>query len=220
MPADRPNIIVILSDQLRRDALGAYGDRNVRTPHIDALAEGGTRFANACSTYPICVPFRFSLMTGQYAHSRLVPGIEWRMSPAERTLADEFNDAGYETVYLGKWHLYGDPWHVTDDADLPDPGLKINLTRVPRAKMGFATKRSTATGTAYLELLEATRCNSFAGAMHLDQPFGQLIATADRSKVRRPRLNPSSGDASSATAAASLIQSSTTMSAGLPTAIP
>jgi arylsulfatase A-like enzyme len=53
------------------------------------------------------VPFRFSLMTGEYAHSRQVPGINWRMSPAERTLADEFNDAGYETAYIGKWHLYG-----------------------------------------------------------------------------------------------------------------
>ncbi len=140
MPANGPNIIVILSDQLRRDALGVYGDRNVRTPHIDRLAEGGTRFTNACSTYPICVPFRFSLMTGQYAHTRFVPGIEWRMSPAERTLADEFNDAGYETVYLGKWHLYGDPWHVKDDAPPPDPDRKINLIRVPRAHQGLFQK--------------------------------------------------------------------------------
>lgn len=103
----RPNLLVILSDQLRRHALGCYGNRDVATPAIDNLARRGVRFQNACSTSPICVPFRFTFMTGEYAHSRCVPGIEWRMSPSERTLADEFNDAGYDTIYVGKWHLYG-----------------------------------------------------------------------------------------------------------------
>ena len=104
---DQPNVLVILSDQLRRHALSCYGDVNLQTPHLDALASDGVRFENACSTYPICVPFRFTFMTGHYCHSRQVPGIDWRMSPAERTLADEFNDAGYESIYVGKWHLYG-----------------------------------------------------------------------------------------------------------------
>lgn len=107
MSPDQPNVIVVLCDQLRRQALGCYGDSDAVSPHIDALAADGVRFANACSTYPICVPFRFTMMTGHYAHTRLVPGIEWRMSPAERTLADEFNEAGYETIYVGKWHLDG-----------------------------------------------------------------------------------------------------------------
>ncbi|MBT5872133.1 MAG: sulfatase-like hydrolase/transferase, partial [Candidatus Latescibacteria bacterium] len=105
--SERPNILIFLCDQLRRQALTIYGDPNIKTPHIDALADRGVRFSNACSTYPICVPFRFTLMTGEYAHTRKVPGIEYRMSPAERTMADEFNDAGYETIYVGKWHLDG-----------------------------------------------------------------------------------------------------------------
>ena len=103
----RPNILIVLSDQLRRQALACYGDSDARTPHTTQLAQEGVTFDQACSTYPICVPFRFTMMTGEYAHTRLVPGIEWRMSPAERTLADEFNDADYETVYVGKWHLDG-----------------------------------------------------------------------------------------------------------------
>ena len=103
----KPNILVLFCDQLRRDALGVYGDPNVSTPNLDRLAAQGVRFSNACSTYPICVPFRFSLITGEYAHTRFVPAIEWRMSPAENTIADEFNRAGYETIYCGKWHLYG-----------------------------------------------------------------------------------------------------------------
>lgn len=127
----RPNILVILSDQLRRDALGVYGDPNISTPHIDRLANAGVRFTQACSTYPICVPFRFTFMTGEYAHSRSVPGIEWRMSPAEYTLADAFNAADYETIYVGKWHLYG------GSAVLPGTNArKADLTPVPRTHQG------------------------------------------------------------------------------------
>ena len=106
----KPNILVILPDQLRSDALGVYGDPNIHTPHIDRLANGGVMFTNACSTAPVCVPFRFTLMTGEYAHSRAVANIFYRMSPAERTLADEFNEAGYDTMYCGKWHLNGLPY--------------------------------------------------------------------------------------------------------------
>ncbi len=127
----RKNLLIILSDQLRRDRLSIYGDPNIQTPHIDRLAREGVRFRNACSTYPICVPFRFTLMTGEYAHSRSVPGIEWRMSPSERTLADELNEGGYHTVYVGKWHLYG------GHALLPEmPALKSNRQGVPREHQG------------------------------------------------------------------------------------
>lgn len=125
------NVVLIVSDQLRRQALGAYGDPNVATPHIDELAQTGTRFANSCSTYPVCVPYRFSLMTGEYAHTRFIPSIEWRMSPAERTLADEFNEAGYDTALFGKWHLYGNFGHY--------PGhtvVKASRTPVPRLFQG------------------------------------------------------------------------------------
>ena len=107
MSSYSPNILVILSDQLRRQALSIHGDPNIQTPNIDDLALRGVHFTNANSTYPICVPFRFTLMTGEYAHTRKIPGIEYRMAPTERTLADEFNEAGYETIYVGKWHLDG-----------------------------------------------------------------------------------------------------------------
>ena len=65
----QPNIVVVLVDQLRRHALGFAGDPNLCTPNIDRLAHGGVSFAAACSTFPACVPFRFSPITGQYAHS-------------------------------------------------------------------------------------------------------------------------------------------------------
>lgn len=125
----RPNILVLLCDQLRRHALGVHGDPDARTPHLNAFAQRGVRFSNACATYPICVPFRFTMMTGEYAHARKVPGIEYAMSPAERTLADEFNDAGYETVYIGKWHLDGGHGRLGS-------AVQVNRTPVPRSRQG------------------------------------------------------------------------------------
>ncbi len=125
------NLLIILADELRRDALGCYGNPDVATPCMDAMARDGVRFKAAYSTYPVCVPFRFSFMTGECAHSRMVPCIEWRMSPAERTLADEFNEAGYHTAYVGKWHLYGD--HVVT---WPESTLKSALTPIPRRHRG------------------------------------------------------------------------------------
>ena len=103
----RPHVIVLLADQLRRDAIGCFGGRDAATPHIDALAARGVSFAASSSTCPVCVPYRFSLLTGIAAHTRWVPTIDWRLSPAERTLGDAFAERGYETAYVGKWHLDG-----------------------------------------------------------------------------------------------------------------
>ena len=125
------NLVVILVDQLRRLALGRGGDPSAATPRIDRLAAQGTWFDAACSSVPVCVPFRFTFMTGLTAQSRFVPDIEWRMSPAERTLADRFNEAGHETCYIGKWHLYG------GHALLPGHSeVKANRTPVPRHHQG------------------------------------------------------------------------------------
>ncbi|GIH14036.1 sulfatase family protein [Rugosimonospora africana] len=156
----RPNIILIISDQLRRQALGCYGDPNVSTPNIDALAASGARFTQTSSTYPVCVPFRFTLMTGEYAHTRFIPAIEWRMSPAERTLADEFNDAGYDTGMFGKWHLYGNFGHY--------PGhnvVKASRTPVPRPFQG--------------------RFGTFAGFDIANDPYDTWYSTHDDPTMRK-----------------------------------
>lgn len=156
----QPNVILIIADQLRRQALGCYGDPNVSTPNIDALANAGTRFDAMSSTYPVCVPYRFTLMTGEYAHTRFIPSIEWRMSPAERTLADEFNDAGYDTALFGKWHLYGGFGHL--------PGhtvVKASRTPVPRPFQG--------------------RFKKFAGFDICNDPYDTWYSTDDDPAMRK-----------------------------------
>jgi arylsulfatase A-like enzyme len=104
--ADSKNVIWIFGDQHRGQALGCNGDPNVHTPAIDALAARGTNFTNAVAGYPLCCPFRGSLLTSIYPH-RCVPGHQYPLDPGCKTIAHEFVDAGYRTAYFGKWHLDG-----------------------------------------------------------------------------------------------------------------
>ncbi len=100
------NMIWIFGDQHRSQALSCNGDSNVNTPNIDNLADTGINFINAVSGFPLCCPYRGSLLTGIYPH-KCVPGHEYRLPPDQPTIANVFNDAGYETAYFGKWHLDG-----------------------------------------------------------------------------------------------------------------
>ena len=104
--ADKPNVIWILSDQHRAHALGCNGDSNVNTPNIDCLALQGVNFTGAVSGFPLCCPFRGSMLTGLYPH-KCVPGHEMQLPPEQKTIADIFNENGYDTAYIGKWHLDG-----------------------------------------------------------------------------------------------------------------
>ena len=105
MATDRPNVLWIIADQLRHQALGCNGDPNARTPVIDRLAGEGTACETAVSQCPVCMPFRAGLMTGQYGH---VNGLRVHgdiLAPDRRTVAHRFQRAGYRTSYVGKLHL-------------------------------------------------------------------------------------------------------------------
>ena len=101
-----PNVIWVLTDQQRAMMLSCNGDPNVHTPNIDALADMGVNFTRAVSGYPLCCPFRGSMLTSRYPHE-CVPGHEYQMPPEMPTIADVFNENGYHTAYFGKWHLDG-----------------------------------------------------------------------------------------------------------------
>lgn len=102
----KKNVIWILGDQHRAQALSCNGDPNVNTPNLDRLAVEGVNFRNAVSGAPLCCPFRGSMLTSRYPH-QCVPGHEYRMPENQKTIAHVFNDNGYDTAYFGKWHLDG-----------------------------------------------------------------------------------------------------------------
>jgi len=133
MSDQRPDIVVVLTDQMRRDAMNLCGDPNIHSPTLDAMARQGLIFDAMCSTFPACVPFRFSLMTGHFAHSRMVPSLGYRLSPAERTLGEAVKACGYQTAYIGKWHLYS-LYGVTGGQSL----AQANRSPIPRShRRGF-----------------------------------------------------------------------------------
>ena len=103
----KPNIVFVLADQWRVQAFGYAGDPNVKTPHIDALAARSINFKNAVSVCPVCTPHRASLLTGRFPTTTGMFLNDLYLPAEELCMAEIFKTAGYETAYIGKWHLDG-----------------------------------------------------------------------------------------------------------------
>jgi arylsulfatase A-like enzyme len=104
---DKPNILIIYPDQLRADAMGCDGNPVIKTPHFDRLAQEGVRFEEAYTSFPLCTPFRSSLFTGKYNHSTGVFANHHPIPLTQEFLAERMKSNGYQTGYIGKWHLEG-----------------------------------------------------------------------------------------------------------------
>ncbi|MCZ6633204.1 MAG: sulfatase-like hydrolase/transferase [bacterium] len=105
--SDRPlNVVVMLSDELRADCIGCYGNPMVQTPHIDTLASQGTRFSHAFCQHPQCAPSRASILTGRYPHVNGAISNYTAVGEHEITLGEYFQSAGYRSIGVGKLHLY------------------------------------------------------------------------------------------------------------------
>lgn len=105
----RPNVIFVFSDQHRYQANGyAYnGDQDVITPNLDALAAESINFTHAVSGCPVCSPYRGSLLTGTFPQTHGVFINDVCLSHGRMSMADAFSLGGYDTAYIGKWHLDG-----------------------------------------------------------------------------------------------------------------
>lgn len=105
--ASRPNILLVQCDQLTAFALPAYGNRVAKTPNIDALAAAGTVFKNAYCNFPICVPSRASMLTGQLASRVAVWDNGAELCASVPTVAHYLGAVGYHTTLCGKMHFIG-----------------------------------------------------------------------------------------------------------------
>lgn len=101
----RPNIIFILSDDHAYQAISAYGSRLVTTPNIDRIAKEGALFTRAMVTNSICGPSRASLLTGKYSHKNGYTLNEQRFDTRQPVFPELMRDSGYQTAWIGKWHL-------------------------------------------------------------------------------------------------------------------
>jgi arylsulfatase A-like enzyme len=102
----RPNVLFIMADQLRYDCLGANGNRIVRTPHLDRLADQSANLANTFVQAPVCVPSRISFFTGRYPHSHRNRVNYTPCDPREVLMQRRLQQAGYRTGSVGKLHYY------------------------------------------------------------------------------------------------------------------
>jgi len=109
--AARPNIVVVVVDDLRWDEFGAAGHPWLRTPHIDRLAAEGALFVNSFHAVPLCSPNRATLLTGQFPtqHGIIDNVARNRLSHRLATFPQTLRAHGYETAFLGKWHMGNDP---------------------------------------------------------------------------------------------------------------
>ncbi len=158
--APRPNVIVIVADDLGWADLGCYGSTFHATPNLDRLARGGMRFTNAYAACPVCSPSRAALMTGKYparlhltdwlpgrpdrpSQMLLRPRIRQQLPLEEFTIAEALKLAGYATASIGKWHLGGPPfWPEHQGFDVNVGGTETGSP--PGGYFGFQTPTMTA----------------------------------------------------------------------------
>src|SRR5262245_45312206 len=109
---ERPNILVLMSDQHSPHVFGAYGDSVVRTPNLDALAASGIQFDHAYCPAPVCVPSRMSFLTGRQPSENQVWSNGDTLPSDVPTFAHTLGAAGYDTALIGRMHFNGvDQWH-------------------------------------------------------------------------------------------------------------
>jgi arylsulfatase A-like enzyme len=179
-PESRLNLLVIMTDQQRFDALSAAGNSVLQTPNIDRLAKEGVLFENAYTPVPVCAPARTSILTGQSIDNTGIDRNTPVYSPEAYKGGASFDmllsDAGYRTGYYGKWHS---PQQLAARYDNTDE-YPVTATS-GNAGLGIGM------GEYYRDYLDAAGVPGYKSADHYDLPKGQLVDTYSR---RPYELNP------------------------------
>jgi N-acetylglucosamine-6-sulfatase len=123
----RPNILFMLTDDQRWDALGLAGNPHLKTPHMDRLGKEGVYFKNTFCTTSLCSPSRASILSGVYAHAHGVQNNFTEYPANFRSFPMQLQSAGYDTAYFGKWHM-------GENNDQPRPGFNWFVTHKGQGK--------------------------------------------------------------------------------------
>lgn len=126
-PEKRPNVLLVLCDDIRWNALGCMGHPHLKTPHIDSLAAEGLLFENSFCTTSLCSPSRASILSGLYAHAHGVTNNFTEYPDDMGTFPRQLQSAGYETAYIGKYHM-------GENNDEPRPGFDYFVTHKGQGK--------------------------------------------------------------------------------------
>lgn len=111
---DKPNIVFLLTDQLRAASLPLFGEHQIETPNIDKLAAQGVTFTNSITPCPVCTPARAMLITGRHPQTTGHLINSTRTRHTEISIGDAFAHWGYRTAWVGKWHLHTGVWPAID----------------------------------------------------------------------------------------------------------
>ena len=122
MPDGRPNVLFIMTDQMRADCMSRVGHAVVRTPHLDGLASDGVLFRRAYVQSAVCGPSRMCFYTGRYPHANRSPWNEVPLPADEKTMGHYFGNAGYRAALCGKTHYTPDP--LADPSAQPEQGIR------------------------------------------------------------------------------------------------
>ncbi|NBR86775.1 MAG: DUF4976 domain-containing protein [Verrucomicrobia bacterium] len=125
--AKRPNILFMLTDDQRWDALGIAGNPHLQTPNMDRLGKEGVYFKNTFCTTSLCSPSRASILSGVYAHTHGVQNNFTEYPANFRSFPMQLQSAGYDTAYFGKWHM-------GENNDQPRPGFNWFVTHKGQGK--------------------------------------------------------------------------------------
>ena len=188
----RPNVILIMTDQQKRDSLSVYGNSVCQTPNLERLASEGTVFDYAFTPYPVCVPSRVMTFTGRYSHVTRSRANTILMQPDQDHLIGRLNDAGYTTALSGKNHCFTRPdldrfdfvWECGHGgpSDPPDEVSARAKRFIPESRInsrcwGTATNPNPpeSLGTA----LTVTHAIDFIDSRPSDRPFFLWCSIAD-----------------------------------------
>jgi arylsulfatase A-like enzyme len=179
----RPNVVLIIADDMAWDDCGANGNRKIKTPHIDRLAREGMRFDRAFVAASSCSPSRSSILTGRYPHSTGAEELHWPLPPEQITFVEKLKASGYWTAAAGKWHLGNAVKDRFDEVREANPsGFQLATGKDANARM-------TAPGSGAVQ----SGCDQWVPVLRdrpRDKPFFLWLASLDPHRDYHPGAIP------------------------------